>query len=210
MSRVAALYPTIFLRQYVAGKTASDPFYEAVFERLRDSIDPILDAGCGIGVLAAFLRERGVSVPIRGIDHDAEKIAVARASLKLDGVDFEIGDARELPPWRGTIVLADLLHYFDRPTQLRVLARAAESAATVIIRDALRDGSWRYRITYLQESLAMLIGWLKNERLQFPTRESIVGAFPNFTAEVVPMWGRTPFNNYLFVFRRSSDGITNA
>ena len=57
--------------------------------------------------------------------------------------------------WRcdrgGTVVLLDLLHYFTSDEQARILAAAAAHATTVIIRDAVRDGSWRYRMTYAQE-----------------------------------------------------------
>lgn len=204
MSGIAALYPTTFLRQYVKRKTETDPLYEAVLDRLRDSSDPILDAGCGIGVLAAFLRARGVRVPIAGIDRDAKKIDVARRAVTFDDVRFDVGDVRDLPEWSGTIVLLDVLHYVDAATQARILERAARTAKTVIIRDALRDGSWRYRITVAQERFSRAIGWLRSERLEFPTHENIVRPFSSFETEVIPTFGRTPFNNYLFFFRRRS------
>ena len=35
-----------------------------------------------------------------------------------------------------------------------------------------------------------------------PPRERITNAFEGFSAGVTPMWGSTPFNNYLFVFKR--------
>lgn len=209
MSRVHGLYPTRFLRQYVKRKTATDPLYDEVVERLRGSRDPILDLGCGIGVLAAVLRERGIDAPVLGIDHDAKKIDVARNAVRFEGVDFETRDVRDFPEWRGTVVMLDLLHYFDAETQSRMLARAAQSAATIIVRDALRDGSWRYRVTVAQERFSRAIGWLRGERLEFPTRESIARHFDGFVAHVTPAWGRTPFNNYLFVFKRSSAGTTN-
>jgi hypothetical protein len=47
------------------------------------------------------------------------------------------------------------------------------------------------------------VRWTKGERLNFPMRSRIVDAFAGFTAEITPMWGATPFNNYLFVFRKS-------
>ena len=207
-ARVAARYPTRFLRSYARGKISGDPLYDAVFTRLHGRDEPILDLGCGAGFLALYLRERGVTSPIHGIDHDAEKIAVARG-VAGDGMTFECGDVRGLDAWPGTILMLDLLHYFDAATQARMLAQTAAHAATVILRDAVRDGSWRYRMTHAQESFSRAIGWLKAERLHFATRETIVGAFAGFRAEVLPMFGRTPFNNYLFVFRRESSGTTN-
>ena len=60
-----------------------------------------------------------------------------------------------------------------------------------------------------QETFARGVRWLKAERLNFPRRETIVEAFRGFESEIVPLWGRTPFNNYLFVFKRASSGMTN-
>lgn len=200
-ARVAGQYPTRFLRHYVRGKIASDPLYDAVFERLRETRDPILDVGCGAGVLALYLRERGVRTHIRGIDHDGAKIAIARR-VGGESVSFEVGDARDAGNWSGTVLMLDLLHYFDSEEQRRLLENASRHANTIIVRDAVNDGSWRYRLTYAQESLARAIGWLKAERLHFATREAIAAPFEGFAAEVIPLWGRTPFNNYLFVFKR--------
>jgi len=203
--RVAALYPTRFLRSYVRSKVANDPVYAAVYERTNG---PIVDLGCGAGVLAAYLRARGRDVPLRGVDQDARKIAVAQR-LGLRDATFTVGDAADLE-LRGTVVMLDLLHYLDDAARAELLRRAAATATTVIIRDAIRDGSWRYRATYVEEMFARAVRWLRVERLNFPTREAIVDAFPGFDAEVVPLWGRLPYNNYLFVFRRSSSGMTKA
>jgi SAM-dependent methyltransferase len=204
---IAARYPTRFLRTYVRSKVRVDPVYDAVFERLRGSDEPLLDVGCGIGILALYLRARGFHAAIRGIDNDDRKIAIAE-SVARDAT-FEVADARMEIDAGGTIVLLDLLHYFRGEEQARILASAAASATTVIIRDAIRDGSWRYCFTYVQEMFARVVRWLRADRLHFPTRDDVMRPFGSFQAEVVPLYGRTPFNNYLFVFKRSTDGITN-
>ena len=181
--------------------------YDAVFARARG---PITDLGCGAGVLAAYLRARGFDAPITGIDHDARKIEAARR-LGLPDATFLVGRASARPaglkPGLPVIVMLDLLHYLDDDEQRALLAEAAQSDL-VIIRDGVRDGSWRYRLTYAQETFARAVRWLKAERLNFPRRETIAGAFEGFDSEIVPLWGRTPFNNYLFVFRRASSGMT--
>src|SRR5207245_1023958 len=172
---------------------------------------PVVDVGCGVGILALYLRERGFAAPIAGIDHDARKVAMARQAARGDDtMSFSVGDARAPIEVRGNVVLLDLLHYFTDDDQVRILRNAAAAGAMVLIRDAIRDRSLRYRITYAQEALARAAGWLKAERLNFPTRNLIEGSFDGeFHRDVRPMFGRMPFNNYLFVFRRSSNGIAN-
>lgn len=196
-----ARYETLFLRNYARSKLATDPIYGAVAERLRGTTGAIADVGCGIGLMAAVLRERGFAQPIVGIDHDAAKIEQARRAVP--SASFEVGDAREDIPRAAAVLLLDVLHYFGDEEQSRILANAAR-ADLVIIRDALRDGTWRYRATLIAEQFARGVRWTKGERLNFPTRERIAGAFPGFASEVTPMWGATPFNNYLFVFRNVS------
>lgn len=206
--RIAARYPSRFLRIYVRSKIRIDPVYAAVFEQIGQGSEPLLDVGCGIGILALYLRERGFRAPIRGVDTDDRKVALAR-SVMPDATTFSVADARTAIDAGGTIVLLDLLHYFRGNEQAQILAAAARSATTVIIRDAIRDGSWRYRLTYLQETFSRIIQWLRAERLHFATRDDVMRPFAGFDAEVVPLHGRTPFNNYLFVFRRSTAGTTN-
>jgi trans-aconitate methyltransferase len=201
---IAAKYPTRFLRSYVRSKLARDPMYEAVLAHVRERGEPLLDVGCGVGVLEAFLRERGVDVPIVGIDSDAKKIAVARQVVP--DVAFHEADARTLPPFRGTVVILDVLHYLTSDEQQQLLHQALErTSGLVIVREDERDHSLRYRLTVAQETFARAVRWLRVPRLNFPTAESIVAPFyaRGFAVTIAPMWGRTPLNNYLFVFSRA-------
>ena len=214
-SRVARLYPTHFLRGYVRGKLRSDPMYRAVADRLRDHTAPLYDLGCGAGVLAFYLRQCGFEFPIVGVDHDQRKVSAAREiGQHFEGLEFKTGDARDAVPQAMNVAALDVLHYFTDAEQAAILesiAVAVPAGGIALIRDAVRDNSLRYRLTAAQETFSRVIRWLKAERLNFPTVDRIAEPFRRrgFSEEVVPMWGRTPFNNYLFVFRRSSDGITN-
>ena len=180
--------------------------YAAVFERISDSSDPLLDVGCGVGVLAALSRARADS-PRRSAASITTSARWPLPRRVVHDATFEVADARTAIAAGGTVVLLDLLHYFRSGDQAAILAAAAANATTVIIRDAVRDGSWRYRLTYAQETFSRAVRWLRAERLQFLTRDEIMRPFAGFRAEVVPLYGRTPFNNYLFVFRRSNSGI---
>jgi len=212
VKEIASRYPTRLLRSYARVKIATDPAYNAVFDLLRDTSEPLLDIGCGVGLMEFYLRERGVRIPIVGIDHDRRKIEIARRVGNGDhSVSFDVGDARSPVQFRGNVVLLDVLHYFNDADQSVILHNAAAAGGMIIIRDGIRDGSLRYRLTYAQETLARVGGWLKAERLHFPTRESIETSLNgDFREEVRPMFGRTPFNNYLFLFRRAESGTTNA
>lgn len=206
--RIAARYRSRFLRSYVAIKVAADPVYEAVYARLAASPLPLLDLGCGAGVLPLYLRERGYRGEIVGVDYDERKISAARLACLDGSIRFECGDIRKGFDVRGNVALLDLLHYLSDEDQQLLLAHAAGSVAEggmVLIRESPRDASWRYRATYAEESFATAIHWLKAARLNFPTREAILRPFieQRFAIEVTPMWGRTPFNNHLFVLTKS-------
>jgi 2-polyprenyl-3-methyl-5-hydroxy-6-metoxy-1,4-benzoquinol methylase len=199
--KVHERFETPFLRNYARSKLRSDPVYGAVLPLLANHPHPIVDVGCGIGLLPMLLRESGFARDIVGIDFDARKIEAARKAAP--DVEFRIGDARDPLPPNHTVVMLDLLHYFTGDEQRRILANAAAAVppgGMIIVRDAIDDGSWRYRATFFAESFARLIFWLKAERLNFPKRETL--HVPGFANELRPLWGRTPFNNYLFVARR--------
>jgi hypothetical protein len=46
------------------------------------------------------------------------------------------------------------------------------------------------------------MGWMKAENLEFPTREAVSVPFAGFAADIRPLWGNMPYNNYLLVFTR--------
>ena len=204
--RLAALYDSRSLQGYARWKVRTDPAYSAVRDALQGRTRPVIDLGCGVGLLALYLREQGHDAPIVGIDFDQRKIDVARkAAERYRDVAFISGDARDPLPPNHDVVLLDILHYFDSASQQTILsnaARAAENDGVVVIRQGIRDGSWRHRLTAFVDGLARVVRWMKAEQLNFRTREEIEAPFADYVAEVRPLWGRMPYNSYLFVFRR--------
>jgi 2-polyprenyl-3-methyl-5-hydroxy-6-metoxy-1,4-benzoquinol methylase len=209
-ARVAAQFSQRWLRGYTGSKLRRDPIYRAAFELFRGSDEPILDLGCGVGLLAFYLRERGCRQPILGLDVDARKIrqGMRVAQQRYKDVDFRHQDVQEpLPDFSGTIVLFDLLHYLPIVQQtalLSHLARRVAPAGSLVIRDCPRDHGPRFWLTWMAEKFAQAVSWNLNTSLHFPSRERINDAFPEneFQRESRPLWGRSPFNNHLFVFRR--------
>jgi 2-polyprenyl-3-methyl-5-hydroxy-6-metoxy-1,4-benzoquinol methylase len=211
--RVRDHFQSRFLRQYVARKLRSDPVYPAVYEAVRSSPQPLLDVGCGLGLLGFYLRERGFKNPIIGFDCDLRKI---RAGKQVAGaypaVDLHARNLQDrLPEFSGTVAMLDVLHYLSPVDQNNLLLRLVEQIApggALLVRDCPCDGGIRYAVTFLIEKFAQLISWNVPTRLYFPSRESILRNFsPNeFTQEVKPLWGATPFNNHFFTLRRRAPG----
>lgn len=200
-----------FLHGYAKGKATWDPAYAAVATLLKASDRPLLDIGCGVGLLAAFLRESGCRQSILGIEPDAAKVRLARDQVAgfYPSLEFQVGDARELPGFSGDVVMLDVLHYLDAACQRVVLDGIAARicpGGRALIRTTFRDGTWRYYATLLEEVFIRVSGWIRGGRCHFPTQEEVLAAFrgPEWSFSVTPMWGRTPFNSHLVVVQRLS------
>lgn len=209
--RIAALYTSRWIGGYAYWKIRIDPVYAAVAAHLRGRGEPVVDVGCGVGILPFYLREHGFEAPIAGFDFDERKIAAARAAAKrYRAIDFVVADARAPLPSGHHVVVLDVLQYVDRASRHRILtaaARVAPPGGVVIVRAGIRDRSWRYRTTAAVDRLAHVIRWMKTDRIEFSTRDEIVAPFAGFDMEVTPLWGRTPFNNYLFVFTKRAQPL---
>ncbi|MGC1481328.1 MAG: methyltransferase domain-containing protein [Chthoniobacterales bacterium] len=199
------------MRGYIRGKIRTDPAYEAVAKLLLERPTPVLDLGCGLGLLSLYLRERGFEAPIFGIDTAADKIARAQAAAEsFEGLTFAVGSAAVPPSVADTTLALDILHYFDDEAQLALLERLAGEmppGGRVIIRNAPRQRSWRYALTFLEEIWVRVSRWIiASDRINFPSIEEVVAPFEavGCSTQVEPLWGRTPFNSHLFVFTKPS------
>lgn len=205
-NQLAALYEGRALRDYVRWKVRLDPAYEAVSHALRGHERPVVDVGCGIGILALYLRACGFAPPIVGIDFDERKIARARKAAEgHEGLTFAVEDARAPLPPEHSVIILDLLHYFDGASQQQILRNAAAATPAggrVIIRQPVRDASWRYRITKAVDASARLVRWMRAEELNYPTKEALRAPFEGFDEQCRPLWGSTPYNTWFFVFTR--------
>jgi SAM-dependent methyltransferase len=204
--RLARLYGSRSLQGYVRWKVRADPAYGAVAAALAGRDRPVVDLGCGVGLLPFFLRESGFTAPIIGVDFDERKIDLARqAATRYRGIDFVRGDARDPLPEGHDVIMLDILQYFRRSAQPEVMenvARTISSGGVVVMRQGIADGSWRHRFTLFVDAIGRAIRWNRGEGVEFPTRQEIVTAFDGFDAEITPLWGGMPYNNYLFVFTK--------
>lgn len=209
--RIANRYQSPWLIGYARGKMRTDPVYREVFRLIGASTAPLLDVGCGMGIHAFYLRERGYTPPVTGLDVDKDKVERAQriAARHYPDMVFETRDCRDLPPFSGHVSMLDVLHYLEPAEQSRVLRDMAARVAPgcyCFIRVTPNDGSWRFRCTLAIEQLAKSLAWMTQDAVVFPKLEDIAAQFPEseFTHDIKPLWGRTPFNSWSLTFQRRS------
>ena len=208
IARIAARYARREHRSYTRGKLRWDPVFRAVGPLLASSPRPLLDVGCGLGLLGQYLREHGFRARYLGIDLDARKIGEAqRAAQNGLDLEFSTGSATSPPDFRGDVALLDVLHYLPAGHQQLALAEAAARVTPggmLVIRNVVRDASWRFRATVMEEHFIRALRWMRYPATHYPGREEIEAPLraSGFSTEVTPLWGRTPFNSYLFIARR--------
>lgn len=200
---------------YVRSKLASDPLYAGMVGALRGSTLPLLDLGCGLGLLAHTLRQAGIALPYRGVDNDAQKIAQARRAASragLDDVQFDALDlAAALPAHAGNVAVLDVLQFLPAAAQARLLDGVVQMLAPgglLVLRTGIDDGSWRARVTRRVDQFSRWVGWMNAGPTGYPTRDELAERFAaaNLQTEFSPLFGRTPFNNWRIVARRPADG----
>ena len=207
---IARLFPRKGHYYYVRSKLRTDPLYDAIHQELKESELPLLDLGCGLGVLAFYLRTRGLRFPIHSFDYDSVKIKCANKAVPASGftdLTFAFHDARNgLPGHAGNVTILDILQFFTPDQQETLLQQAATNVAPggkLVIRSAVRDESWRFRVTILGDLLAKGTFWMKAAPTHYPTSgdfSRILSPFGSVT--ITPLWGGTPFNNHLIVLQR--------
>jgi len=209
--RIAARFRRPWHRDYARNKLRFDPAYAMVATLLEHSDAPLLDVGCGLGLLGFHLREHGYHGSYRGVDFDAPKIAEARRIAgELDGdLVFDDGDANALPPFSGNVAMLDVLHYLRAAEQQHLLREAAARVAPgalLVVRNVLRERGWRFPATIVEEHFLYAIRWMRSPALHYPARSEIEAPLlaAGLDVDVRPLWGRTPFNSFVIVARRKA------
>ena len=205
---ISLRYKSRWLQGYVRGKLRNDPVYPEAIRIVLAFPAPVLDIGCGPGLLAHYLTVSGADIPYSGMDVDARKITSANESIRgLGNIRFEHGDCLPLPAWQGHVAMLDMLHYLDAEKQSQLL-RAAISritpGASLIIRTVLRDNSWRFRTTQIEETFIRRTRWIRDGVKHYPRMDEITQLMGDagLIAETAPLFGHTPFNSYLIRGRR--------
>jgi 2-polyprenyl-3-methyl-5-hydroxy-6-metoxy-1,4-benzoquinol methylase len=207
---LSARFPLWNPRYYAWCKFASDPLYEAVYTALAETNLPLLDIGCGMGLCSFYLRERGCVFPMTGIDYDRSKITVAKkiAAAHTPDLVFETSDARSgLPEHSGSVTILDILQYMDVAAQTALLREAAARVSPggkLVIRTGMDAPGWRFQLTRMADWFAACCFWMKSAPVTYPRPEMLNTTLEScgLRGSIRPLWGRTPFNNWLAVFER--------
>lgn len=209
LRHIARRYGGRWLQGYAHGKLRSDPAYAAVAAAIAARPAPVLDVGCGIGLLAQYLPACGCRVPYLGVDIDERKIRSARLALPdLPDSRFECRGCESLAPWQGHVVMLDVLHYLEAAVQSELLIAAAARVApgaALIIRTVLSDRSWRFAATRIEEFIIRHSRWIPGGARHYPSRDGLRAALAGsgLDVRITPLYGRTPFNSYLVMARRA-------
>ena len=196
---------------YSRAKLGSDPLYPGVLQALRGSEAPLLDLGCGLGLLAHALRLDGQAMAYRGVDNDAAKIARAQKVADknaLADTKFEVVDlANVTPEHQGSVAILDVLQYLGSDEQQRLIANVIAMlvpGGRLVIRTALGDDSRRGRTSRITDRLANLIGWMQFRPKCYPDAEALRAQLDaaGLQTSFSPLYGNTPFNNWLIVATR--------
>jgi 2-polyprenyl-3-methyl-5-hydroxy-6-metoxy-1,4-benzoquinol methylase len=204
-----AFLPKRQLYYYAKAKMIHDPAYAFCAKMLKNRSKPILDVGCGAGVLVAFLRENKIYSSIHGLDPDSGKISLAQQKIatRYSDCQFTVGRAENLPDFSGDVVALDILHYFEPDMQRLVLqgllSKVSPQDGVLILRTTLKSPHWRYFATNLEEGFIRASSWISGGAWNFPTREELLHevARAGFRSLLLPMWGNTPFHSFLLIAR---------
>ena len=193
---------------YTRAKLRSDPLYPGVIAALRGSDAPLLDLGCGMGLLAHALRNAGLGMPYRGVDIDASKISRATraaANAGLRDVAFEAMDlSARMPAHHGSVAILDVLQFVAPAAQASILEAAVAMlapGAKLVFRTGLDDGSARARTTRRIDVLSRALRWMNAGPQAYPDPDALRARFDaaGLSSTFAPLYGRTPFNNWLVV-----------
>lgn len=199
-----------FARGYVTSKLVRDPIHRLLVERAPPGgFGTVQDFGSGRGQLALFLLDAELASEVRGFDWDAEKVDIANEASAESSAHFVRGDLRSFDAEPvDTVLLVDVLHYFDHGTQLEIVDRAAACAQRrLIVRDIDPDRGLRSALTIFFERVGTRLSVNHGERISPISIARIEARLERagFSCEVVPAWEGTPLSNVMIIARRESD-----
>jgi 2-polyprenyl-6-hydroxyphenyl methylase/3-demethylubiquinone-9 3-methyltransferase len=181
-----------------------------VLERYVPAVGPVLDVGCGHGLVSNLLALTGPGRRVLGIDLDERKVAAARQTIGArTNVRFEVGDAARLPPGEYcAVTIADVMYLIPEAQQRTIIASIAGAltpGGVLVWKSQIRQPRWKYAITYAQEWLMTRLGPTHGAGLFFMDRAESLDALraAGLRPAAVPMPSMRPYTDILFLGYKS-------
>ena len=209
--RLLSLYADapLRVRAHVRVRWATCPF-PAVAAELPPS-GPMLEVGCGHGLLSLYLALGSADREVTGIDVDQDKLAAARAAAAAGGLAaaFEAVEGGALPegPWAG-IAIVDVLYLLGAEDQRSLLRSCAERLApggVLAVKEMAPEPRWKARWNVIQETAAVkLLGITEGEDLTFlaPVDMAVAMSSGGLDVRERPVHRGYPHPHHLLVGRR--------
>jgi len=158
----AAARLTLAERAHLAVRLSSAP-WDRVVAAVEESSGPLLDVGCGPGLLAFLLARRGFTDPYLGVDPDPRKVERARTWLgESPGRSFRAARVEEVAERGfGRAAIVDVLYLVPRAARSALVDAAAARIAPggrLVVLTSGGGPEWKRAVDRLQERIAVLLG----------------------------------------------------
>jgi hypothetical protein len=105
------------------------------------------------------------------------------------------------------VTILDILQYMSAEAQTALLREAAArvaQGAKLVIRSGMNAPGWRFQLTRIADWFAACCFWMKAAPVTYPRPETLAATLEScgLRGTIRPLWGRTPFNNWLAIFER--------
>lgn len=182
-----------------------------VLEHHAPRTGPILDLGCGHGLVSNLLSLGSAGRDVLGIDIDAEKIAAARRTVGARAnVRFERADALTVAggPY-AAITIADVAYLLPPDGQRRLLTRChqlLDPDGVLLWKSQVRQPRWKYAITWCQEWIMTQLGPTQGHGLYFLDTDESLDALraAGLRAVALPLHSWRPYTDVLFIAHRTA------